>query len=262
MNYKDILSLAQTLSRADQLQLIVSLSQTVKESKSDHLRSRRDSLINKHGKCPHCESLQYYRFGTSRGAQRFKCKSCSRTFCEYTGTWLEGIHKKSLVEPYLELMINHYSLDKTSKKLGINKKTAFDWRHEILSSIEQNTGDEFEGIVESDETFFEHSEKGNINLKRHAKKRGTQSSSKVMWRDKASVIVSTDRKNSLKMTLSTIGKITKADIKESFQNPLPQTSTLCSDGNSSYRGYSTDNNLNHIVLRTDLRQYVKNGITC
>ena len=62
------------------------------------------------------------------------------------------------------------------------------------------------------------------------------------------------------MPLSTMGKITKSDIKESFQSPLPQTSTLCSDGNTSYKGYSIDNNLNHIVLRTDLRQYVKKGI--
>ena len=71
-----------------------------------------------------------------------------------------------MVEDYLALMVEHTSLDKTSKKLKINKKTAFDWRHKILSSFEQDTGEEFEGIVESDETFFEHSEKGNKRLNR------------------------------------------------------------------------------------------------
>jgi transposase-like protein len=260
MNYQEVFSIAKSLSRADQLQLIVSLSQTVRDSKSEQLRSRCYSLINKQGKCPHCAGGHYYRYGTVRGAQRFRCKSCGRTFCEYTGTWLEGIHKKSLIEPYLELMINHYSLEKTGKRLGINKKTALDWRHKILSSIEQNTGTEFAGIVESDETFFEHSEKGNKDLKRSARKRGTQEKNRGTGTNKASVIVSTDRKKSLKMTLSTMGRITKADIKESFQTPLPETTILCSDGNVSYKGYSIDNNLNHIVLRSDLKQYVKKGI--
>jgi transposase-like protein len=55
-----------------------------------------------------------------------------------------------LVADYLALMLEQASLDKTSKKLKINKKTALDWRHKILSSVEQNTGDEFTGVVESD----------------------------------------------------------------------------------------------------------------
>jgi transposase-like protein len=55
-------------------------------------------------------------------------------------------------------MIEEYSLDKMKEKLHINKKTAFDWRRKILSSYEQNRGEEFEGVVESDETFFDHSQ--------------------------------------------------------------------------------------------------------
>ena len=55
-------------------------------------------------------------------------------------------------------MIEHTSLEKTSKKLKINKKTSLDWRYKILASVEQNTGGDFEGVVESDEMFFEHSE--------------------------------------------------------------------------------------------------------
>jgi transposase-like protein len=260
MHYQEIFQLAKSLSRVDQLQLIISLTQSIDEYKSSGLRIRCGSLINKQGKCPHCAGSNYYRYGTARGAQRFKCKSCRRTFCEYTGTWLEGIHKKSLIEPYLGLMINNYSLDKTSRSLGINKKTAFDWRHKILSSIEQNTGDEFEGIVESDETFFEHSAKGDKRLERPARKRGTDTKNRGIGNNKASVIVSTDRKKSMKMTVSTMGRITKSDIKESFQNSLSETTILCSDGNVSYKGYSIDNNLNHVVLRSDLKQYVKKGI--
>ena len=148
MNYSEIKSLAQTLSREEQLQLAVYLTQAnTIESQSQVLHNRFTALINKQEKCPHCGGYKYYRYGKFKDSQRFKCKSCGKTFCEHTGTWLQGIHKKELVEDYLTLMVEHTSLDKTIKKLKINKKTAFDWRHKILSSFEQNTGDEFEGIV-------------------------------------------------------------------------------------------------------------------
>jgi hypothetical protein len=35
---------------------------------------------------------------------------------------------------------------------------------------------------------------------------------------------------------------------------------LCTDGLVSYKGYAKDNNLKHIVLRADLKQYVKQDI--
>jgi transposase-like protein len=260
MNYTEILSLARGLSREEQLQLVVCLTQSYQTNvQSEVLHSRCKALINKQEKCPHCGGVHYYRYGKFGDSQRFKCKDCGKTFCEYTGTWLEGIHKKELVEDYLGLMIEHTSLDKTSKELKINKKTALDWRHKLLSSFEQNTGEEFEGVVESDETFFEHSEKGNRHLARASRKRGTASKNRGIGQNKAAVIVSTDRKRNLKMTLSTMGRITKSDIVESFQKPLKRESILCSDGHVSYKGYTKDNDLRHIILRSDLRQFVKKG---
>ena len=260
MTYTEILSLALTLSLEEQLQLAVRLAQALKiDTHSTVLRTRNQALINKQEKCPHCSGNHYYRYGKFKGTQRFKCKDCGKTFCEYTGTWLQGIHKKELVADYLALMIGHTSLEKTSKKLKINKKTAFDWRHKILSSYEQDTGDAFEGIVESDETFFEHSEKGKKQSNRPPRRRGTQGKNRGIGQNKAAVIVSTDRKKRLKMTLNTMGRITKADIVESFQTPLSSETILCSDGHVSYKGYSKDHNLKHVILRADLKQFVKKG---
>jgi hypothetical protein len=183
-----------------------------------------------------------------------------KTFTEYTGTWLEGIHKKSLAEPYMSLILKQCSLDKIRKQLNINKKTASDWRYKILSSYEQNTGKDFKGIVESDETFFGHSAKGNRHLLRPSRNRGSDPKKRGRSREKAAVLVSTDRQQNLKMTLSTMGRITKSDIKESFQKPLPEETILYSAGHVCYKGYSKDNNLKHIVLMADIKQHVKKGI--
>ena len=161
--------MAKQLSITDQERLISDLQVY---SEEDQLSVRRNELNNKQGYCPYCNSRKYVRFGLDKGSQRFKCKDCQHTFTEYTGTWVDGLHKKDIITDYIELMIKGKSLDKTSAALHINKKTAFDWRHKVLSSLEQDSGDKFDDIVESDETFFPESEKGNKSLNRPGRKRG------------------------------------------------------------------------------------------
>ena len=115
---------------------------------------RKSILDNRQGNCPHCGNKSYFHFGKDKGSQRYKCKGCKRTFTEYTGTWMAGIHKKEKIEEYIQLMLAEKSLDKIKQTLKMNKKTAFDWRHNILSAIEQCDKSSFTGITESDETFF------------------------------------------------------------------------------------------------------------
>jgi hypothetical protein len=71
-------------------------------------------------------------------------------------------------------MLEEKSLDKIKEELKINKKTAFDWRHKILSSLEETEKGSFTGITESDETFTLLSEKGKRTLSRKGRKRGTK----------------------------------------------------------------------------------------
>ena len=236
------------------------LSLLSESMESDSLPSARlSSLLEKQGRCPHCGGCHYYRFGKDKGAQRFMCKDCGRTFTEYTGTWQEGLHKKGLVKPYMRLMVEQKSLDKISSILHINKATAFTWRHKILGSLRQDEGKSFTGITESDETFFEKSEKGCRHLNRKAHKRGGCASSRGISKEKATVIVTADRKNELNMTFCGYGRLTKAEIVKSLHSPLPQDTVLCSDGHVSYKGYALDNHLEHVVLRGDLGEHFKRG---
>lgn len=254
MTYQEILESALRLSPSERASLALSLSSS---SSAELASPRLSQLLDKQGCCPHCGGKHYYRFGKDKGAQRFKCRDCGRTFTEYTGTWQDGLHKKELVGRYLELMSEQKSLDKISAALKINKKTAFDWRHKILGTFKQDEGSCFSGIVESDETFFEESEKGNRHLERPSRKRGSDPKSSGISDNKAKVIVTADRKNDLNMTCCGCGRLTKKDIAESLHTPLPKDVVLCSDGHVSYKGYAGDNQLKHVVLRGDLRQRVK-----
>jgi len=241
-----------------QTKLLVEL--TSNASTSDYLSFRRSQLENKQVGCPHCECHRFYKFGKDKGSQRFKCKACNRTFTEHTGTWLAGLHKKELVNDYLELMHQSKSLDKIKIALKINKKTAFDWRHKILSSLEDIRKDNFNGIVESDETFFLQSDKGKKQLRRKGRKRGGSSSTRGISKDQVAVIVTSDRKGTIDMKVATLGRICKVDIENAIGNRIEKDSILCADGHVSYKGFAKDNQLSLVVLRADLKQYVKNGI--
>jgi len=258
MEYQEILSAIRALPSSQQAKLIVEL--TGKASTTDYLSLRRNQLENKQVGCPHCENYKFYKFGKDKGSQRFKCKACNRTFTEHTGTWIAGLHKKELVKDYLELMHQSKSLDKIKTALKINKKTAFDWRHKVLSSLENVKKDDFNGIVESDETFFLQSDKGKKQLQRKGRKRGGSASKRGISKDHVAVIVTSDRKGTIDMKVATIGRICKVDIDNAIGNRIEKDSILCADGHVSYKGFAKDKQLSLVVLRADLKQYVKNGI--
>ena len=258
MDYQQILAAIQVLPEKEQKQLISEL--TCKAGKREYISDRREKLMNKQVGCPHCSSLKFYRFGKDKGSIRFMCKECKRTFTEYSGTWLAGLHKKELVNDYLDLMYEQKSLDKIKTTLHINKKTAFDWRHKILSSFEEVEKKDFNGIVESDETFFLKSDKGSKKLKHKGRKRGGSSSKRGISDDQVAVIVTADRKGSMDLSVATMGRIGKKDIQNAIGNRISKGSILCTDGHVSYKGFAKDGNLTQVVLRADLKQYVKQGI--
>ena len=243
MTYDEILSAAHSLSDSDRQSLVSALGIDGKCRATVPESSRLSALLSKQGRCPYCGGCHYYRFGKENGAQRFMCKDCGRTFTEYTGTWQQRLHKKWLFGPYMRLMAGEKSLDRISAALHINKKTAFDWRHKILHSLKQDEGRSFSGITESDETFFNRSDKGCRHLGRKPRKRGGLTGIKGISKEKATVIVTADRKNDLNMTLCGCGRLTKDWIAKSLHTPLPEGAVLCSDGHVSYKGYASDRHI-------------------
>jgi transposase-like protein len=44
--------------------------------------------------CPHCESVRVIRSGHASGLQRYRCRTCSKTFSALTGAPLNRVHKR------------------------------------------------------------------------------------------------------------------------------------------------------------------------
>lgn len=204
---------------------------------------------------------KYVRFGFKSKSQRYKCKSCNRSFTEYTGTWIAGIHHKNKLDDYLGLMLEEKSLDKIKVALSINKKTAFDWRHKVLASLSENDKDDFTGITESDETFFLNSEKGRSVTHRESRKRGGSSKTRGVSNDQVAVIVTQDRKSGLDLTVATMGRLKKVDIEIAIGSRVkPNKTILCSDAHVSYKGFAIDNEIEHHPLKAFIKQRVKNKV--
>jgi transposase-like protein len=224
------------------------------------LKKHREKLDNKQGQCPHCGSFKYNKFGMDKGSKRYRCKSCKRTFTEFTGTWLSKIHKKELTGNYIELMNQEKSLDKIKVILCINKKTAFDWRHKILSGIENSEKGIFQGITESDETFFLHSEKGKELTSRNPRKRGGNATKRGISDEQIAVIVTADRVSEIDLSVACKGRIKKININKAIGDRISGQTVLCSDSHVSYKGFAIDKKIEHHSIRANLKQHTKNKI--
>lgn len=249
-----------SLSLEERTALIKEIEKEPDLHSSKLLGNRRELLNNKIGSCPHCSSKKYRKHGKDKGSQRYYCSSCKRTFTEYTGTWLAGIHKKGLVGDYLGLMEQELSLDKIKNSLNINKKTAFDWRHKILSGLEHIDKDSFKGITESDDTFFLHSSKGSKQYERKPRKRGGSAKKRGISNEQVAVIVTADRNAELDLSVARLGRIKKNDITLAIGQRITEETILCSDSHVSYKGFALDNKIEHHAIRADLKQFVRQKV--
>lgn len=116
------------------------LSRSTKPEKNQTQQSRQPQLytiatLTSGLRCPKCNSRQYIRYGFYKDTQQYRCKDCKRSFGETTNTALHGLHKKTIIEPYIQTMEDGLTLRKASSKLGISLTTAFRWRHRLLASI-------------------------------------------------------------------------------------------------------------------------------
>ena len=106
--------------------------------------------------------------------QRYRCKTCVKTFNIKTKTPLARLHKCEIWKQYAECMELKLTLRQVAKICNINLKTAFLWRHRFLEAQSEQYKDKLSGIIEADEFFLAYSEKGTKKLKnsRSARKRG------------------------------------------------------------------------------------------
>ena len=203
--------------------------------------------------CPHCKHEQAYKWGTFKGKQRFRCKSCNKTYNALTGTELNGLHKQEIWEQYCETMLDSKTLRKAADECGISLPTAFNWRHKFLKFGDFLKSKQLEGIVEIDETQIKFSEKGSRNLgSRKPRKRGSD------YAEKIKIVIGLDRSGHVTEEVMKYFKL--ADLKASFLPKLTSELVLCTDGHVNYEYLSRQSKINHKVLNITLGERTKEKV--
>ena len=196
--------------------------------------------------CPHCQSLDVYGHGIYKSRKRYKCKSCAKTFNDLTGTAMDGIKKVDEFQDYLVLMVESMSIRKASKKLGVNVKTIFDWRHKLLSCFSISNGEEFSGIVECDDKQLDINNKGSRKLERKSYKRPSDRQTKSgVSNDKISIMVATDRNNNPMMRIAKIGRIDADSVESTIGALIKPENVLCSDSHPSIIKWAKEKEVEH-----------------
>lgn len=124
--------------------------------------------------CPHCKLANVFKNGTNKrtGNQRYICRDCHKSFSATTGTILYGLKKSEEFLETLGCLEDKLTIREAAKRLDVNTKTAFAWRHKMLTALGTYAPKTLNGKVQCDETEVPVNQKGCRKLNRKARKRG------------------------------------------------------------------------------------------
>lgn len=262
-NIAEIINLIKDLNTDDKQKLKVSLNKLLDIESSEKETAVSVIEVPKEKKylCPHCGSKSIVGFGKYKNRQRYVCRECSKTFNEYTGTAVAGTHYISKWKEYIKCMIDEMSIRAICEKLQISIQTSFDWRHKILNSFKKIGCEKFEGIIESDETFFLYSEKGKRGIiNRKARRRGGVSKKRGISDEQVAVVTACDREKNIKIEAAAMGRISEKDIDKVIGNKVNKNNILCCDGHNSYKAFAKNKNMSIEIIKSTEKARVKEKI--
>lgn len=194
--------------------------------------------------CPHCSADRVVKNGSADGLQRYKCRSCRKTFNALTGTPLARLRMKGKWLEQTAALRDGLSLTQVTERMGISRHTAFRWRHRFLTLPKTVKAQALVGIAETDETFFLRSNKGQRKgLGRTPRKRGGKAAKRGLSKEQVPVLVARDRAG------STADFILEADDKThvaaALKPILPKDTILCTDGSSTLAAAAKEIGVTH-----------------
>jgi transposase-like protein len=270
MSYIPLNQMIDALAELDheQKQLLLNLLQESEmpaeqriSNKLSSLEAIREARFHEGLNCPHCAAQGLFKKnGTYRGRQRYLCKTCKRTFNDLTNTPVHGTHYPDKWSAYLQAMEKGLSLRKCANNVGITLPTAFAWRHKILHALSVLKNQSLEGIVETDETYVLHSEKGKRNLPRKARKRGGSAKKRGISNEQVCILVARDRMKETVSEVVTFGRLSAATLDQVLTSRLQSGVILCTDEEPTFRKYCKDQKLPHEKVNPGKKRYVTKEI--
>jgi len=241
---QEIKELFSQLPIVTQSQLLDDLLQD-QELQGKVLLAAQEEILEKREKkpCPHCSSENVYKRGKQNGVQMYQCNDCKRWYSETTGTPLYDIKLKSKWQSYLRCMEQGMPIKKIASEIGISIQTSFDWRHKILSSLNEFVPEQLSSEVECDELELALNNKGSRNLDREPRKRGNDFR-RNMGKEEVTVVqvvTAVERKGEKYLKAVASKRLSKEEISKALDGRLADKATLITDKHPSYKAFAKDN---------------------
>lgn len=106
------------------------------------------ALFSTQPTCPHCQSARVWKWGRFGGRQRYRCRSCGRTFTALTATPLARLKYRDKWAELGWCLWEGLSVRQSARLLGVHPSTAFRWRHRFLSALRANEKPRLTGVSE------------------------------------------------------------------------------------------------------------------
>ena len=228
----------------------------------EHIQKRCDintvaTVLNSVESCPHCGSANLYRWGINAGIQRYKCKSCNKTFNALTHTPLARLRHKEQWNTFIQDLIDGVSVHSAADHCGVADSTSFRWRHRFLKIPSLLKAKHLEGIIEADETYFLESHKGERHLEHKPRKRGGKASQRGLSKEQIPVLIVRDREGH-----TTDAVLESANTEEINRviSPLVEDDVLiCSDGSRIYKAFTKMHKLTHKIINASAGEHIIEG---
>ena len=241
---QEIKGLFAQLSVSSQNQLLDELLQE-QELQGKVLTEAQKELSGKRKKkpCPHCTSSNVYKRGKQKEVQMYQCKDCKKWYSETTGTPLYDIKLKTKWQSYLRCMEQGKPIKVIAKEIGISIQTSFDWRHKILSTLDQFVPKVLSSEVECDELELPLSNKGSRDLDRKPRKRGNDFKRNTGKEDVTvvQVVTAVERNGDKYLKAVASKRLSKEEITKALDGKLADNTTLITDKHPSYKAFAKDN---------------------
>jgi transposase-like protein len=105
--------------------------------------------------CHHCNSDSFKKNGSTKGIQRFLCKTCNRSFSSNGERY-----DKSIKEQAVKMYLNNVGIRKIALLLGVSAPSVLQWIRKAgrdlafkLSAVSNAIKDDIPDVIEMDEIF-------------------------------------------------------------------------------------------------------------
>lgn len=114
-------------------------------------------------RCPRCGGSGM-GWGGFSGRKRYRCRSCRRTFSDFTATPLAYLKKVDRWPRHCASVRRGETLRHEAASLRIDRQTAFRWRHRLLAALDDSDAARLVGLVAVRRWPFALSHKGSRSV--------------------------------------------------------------------------------------------------